>query len=296
MNASAQLPITFVLLALAICAVWLPKIRLGTQLSLELWPMLYITAILSGLYFGHLKWPALIAISLLALAAYFAESEQARKAIRVIGGVVTAVTALALAFHILPGFSNPILIENARLSADAAPYTQYANFDKASAGLLILAFLCSRAVSWGEWKKMLCRSYSTILATSAVVILLSYLVGYVRVSPKLPVFTIIFLVVNLLFVCVAEETFFRGFLQDRLARYLQGRQVAGAGTIAVVACALLYGLVHFAGGPVYVLLASVAGLGYGYAYWRTQRVEAPILAHFVLNAVHFIGFTYPTLA
>ena len=47
---------------------------------------------------------------------------------------------------------------------------------------------------------------------------------------------------------------------------------------------------------MYVALAAVAGAGYGWAYLRTQRIEASILTHFALNAVHFFGFTYPALA
>jgi membrane protease YdiL (CAAX protease family) len=32
------------------------------------------------------------------------------------------------------------------------------------------------------------------------------------------------------------------------------------------------------------------------AYQRTQRIEAAIIVHIALNAVHFIGFTYPYAA
>jgi len=58
---------------------------------------------------------------------------------------------------------------------------------------------------------------------------------------------------------------------------------------------LLFGAAHAAGGGVYVLLAAISGLGYAYAYYATQRIEAPIIVHIVVNAVHFIGFTYPHL-
>ena len=43
-------------------------------------------------------------------------------------------------------------------------------------------------------------------------------------------------------------------------------------------------------------VSEYAGLGYALAYQSTQRIEAPVLVHFALNAVHFIAFTYPYLA
>jgi len=43
------------------------------------------------------------------------------------------------------------------------------------------------------------------------------------------------------------------------------------------------------------VLSTVAGLGYGWVYQRTGRIEASILTHFALNLVHFLLFTYPAL-
>ena len=59
--------------------------------------------------------------------------------------------------------------------------------------------------------------------------------------------------------------------------------------------ALLFGVAHIAGGLHYVILATVAGLGYGWVYHKTQRVEACILLHVLLNTVHILFFTYPAI-
>jgi membrane protease YdiL (CAAX protease family) len=64
---------------------------------------------------------------------------------------------------------------------------------------------------------------------------------------------------------------------------------------ALSVASVLFGLAHAGGGPIYVALATVAGAGYGWAYLRTGKIEASILTHFALNAVHFFGFTYPAL-
>jgi membrane protease YdiL (CAAX protease family) len=45
------------------------------------------------------------------------------------------------------------------------------------------------------------------------------------------------------------------------------------------------------------MLAGVAGVGYGLAYQMTGgRLEASMAAHFTLNTVHFLLFTYPRIA
>ena len=41
-------------------------------------------------------------------------------------------------------------------------------------------------------------------------------------------------------------------------------------------------------------MATIAGAGYGWVYWRSgNRIEASILAHFLLNMTHILLFTYP---
>ena len=56
------------------------------------------------------------------------------------------------------------------------------------------------------------------------------------------------------------------------------------------------GVGHFAGGITYVLLATLAGIGYGAAYQLTDRVEASICVHFAPNLAHLVLFTYPFAA
>jgi membrane protease YdiL (CAAX protease family) len=57
--------------------------------------------------------------------------------------------------------------------------------------------------------------------------------------------------------------------------------------------AVLFGLAHGGGGLALVAFAGLAGAGYGLALWRSGRIEAAILVHFAVNAVHFLLFTYP---
>ncbi len=131
---------------------------------------------------------------------------------------VAALLALALALHVLPGFDNPVVVSQVHLSGKAAPFTQYANFDKGSAGLLLLAFYCRRAATLSEWRSVLTTTALAAIATGTAVIACALAIGYAAPEAKLPAFALTFLSVNLLFTCVAEEAFFRGLLQERMTR------------------------------------------------------------------------------
>lgn len=284
--------LTFVLLGLAILAVWLPSFPFN-QRQLPSWPLFFAAALVCGLMFGFLEPVAIAALAVFAACVFYAgDASTGWK--RTIATVLTVILALALALHLVPGFRNPILIENVRFSPDAAPFKQFLNFDKAAVGLLLLAFLCRRCSTRAEWKEMFAHAWPIALATVSSVLLITCLVGYVRLEIKWTAYTPVFLATNLLFTCVAEEAFFRGVLQERLGQALA--HLRHGALIAITVSGVLFGLVHMGGGTTLMLLSTLAGLGNAAAYARTRRIEAAILTHFALNALHFVFFTYPFLA
>lgn len=285
--------ITFGLLGLSICAAWLEPIRLGKRFSLPPWLLPFAGAIIAGLVENYLTWPALVGLGFFGFVTYMAGRPAASRSQQMLFGSFTTLLALALALHLLPGFHNPLLVSNIRFSPDAVPFTQYANFDKAATGLMLLALLANRTRSFAEWGGMLQRTFPVALVTIAVVMAAAIVAGYVRPEPKLSWYAPTFLLTNLLFVCVAEEAFFRGFLQEQLGKVLS--TIPFGAPITVACSAMLFGAAHLGGGVAYAGIATVAGLGYAYAYAVTKRIEAPILIHFGLNAVHFVGFTYPRI-
>ncbi|MDI1261146.1 CPBP family intramembrane glutamic endopeptidase [Aquabacterium sp.] len=204
---------------------------------------------------------------------------------------------LALAVHVLPGFHNPLLVNAVRTTPDAVPFTLYANFDKGSVGLLLLACLAPRLASWQDARAAVAPTLVAAVATAAAAIGAAWLAGQVRFEPKLgaalPPFAPTFLFVNLFFTCVAEEAFFRGLIQERLTRALAHRP--GLIFLPILVSATLFGLAHLGGGPLYMAFATLAGLGYAGVYAKTRRVEAAVVTHFAVNATHFIFFTYPAL-
>jgi CAAX protease family protein len=84
-----------------------------------------------------------------------------------------------------------------------------------------------------------------------------------------------------LFTALPEETLFRGFIQTLLERSAGGRWVA------LGLASLVFGVAHIDNGPVpdwrYVVLATLAGIAYGWSYLRTGRVLTAALTHLLVD-------------
>lgn len=293
MNAQGTMLITFGLLAGAICSVWIQPVTVGKRISIEPWIAIFIASVVSGVLFGYLTLQAVMWLVIFGMVAYTAKNFKTGKVLHVLLLLLTGWMTLALSMHRFPGFNNPALVSNMRLTADALPFTHNANFDTTSAGLILFAIFGNPILKATDWKVVLRHSYLIVLGTLVCVLSLAAAVGYIKLDFKLVPYTAVFLVTNLLFTCVTEEAFFRGFMQEQLTQAMSRWRI-GAYLAAMIA-ALLFGIAHAKGGPVLILLATIAGLGYGYAYLKVKRVEASIVAHFCLNAVHFVAFTYPNV-
>jgi len=286
---------SFVLLGLAVAAAWLPAPRLR-GVPVPPWAVVFAAATGAGVATGLLAPTALAALLMLcglAAAACFAPRG------RPLFTLLAASWALALSLHVMPGFHNQRLFDAVRLTPDAIPFTSYLNFDKAAAGLILLVAFCrpGRGTGTGTGTaRMAAWTLGAAIVTTVVALGLATLAGLTRFEPKAPPGALAFLAANLLFTCVAEEAFFRGLIQQRIARLAETTGHAAWRPAAVAIGALLFGLAHMSGGTTYAVVAAVAAVGYGTAYAATQRIEAAILVHFAVNAVHFIGFAYPVLA
>ena len=207
---------------------------------------------------------------------------------RILFGFLISLTSAAFMMHKIPGFNNWRVLKDISVSSGALPIQLYLNFDKPLVGLFLMGWASGAAPSRAEW----IRIFKTILPclgfTATVLLGFSWFLGYVRLDFKWYSFSPLWLGVNLLFACVAEEAFFRGFVQKQLSRIFKK-------PVSLFLSSCLFGLVHLQGGWTYVFLAAIAGLFYGYAYLKTNRLEASIGVHFFLNAIHFLAFTYPAL-
>ncbi len=284
---------TFTLLTLAVLALWLGA---GDRVSVarrNFWLLPWIGSLVTALASGIVQPIGLGWIAALVGTTFWFAHPPVQRWQRIAAGAALLALAAGLMLHRLPGFNNPRVISAVRFSADAIPFTLYLNYDKTLVGLFILGWCHSRLAHVAEWRAMLATAAPRAGCVIAVIFVLSLAMGYVRFELKFPPVIWLWLWVNLCFTCLAEEALFRGFIQAQL-QHLWRRWSWGT-WLALGVAAGLFGLAHAAGGAAYVALATVAGLGYGWVYQRTQRIEASILTHFALNTAHFLAFTYPAL-
>lgn len=246
----------------------------------------YLLALMDGV----LDWRAGIPLVMLLAAAY-AVARQRESAWRIAGHAAFVALAVGLGFHLLPGFDNPQVIGPVRLTPDAVPYTMYLNLDKPLGGFWLLLVWPAVCLHRGKWSWL--RGLGIGLAAAGICLGLGVLLGELAFAPKWPELGWLWALNNLLLVCLTEEALFRGYLQEDLTRRLRAR--GGGEMLAITIAAALFGVVHAVGGFGYVLVSTLAGVGYGIAY-RYGGLQASVMAHFGLNLVHFSLFTYPMLA
>jgi len=239
---------------------------------------------------GLIDWRGVL--FLIALAAACQASRVAPAPVSAVAHAAVVALSAGLFLHALPGFGNPRVLTEVVLGADAMPYTKYLNFDKGMAGILLLGLYMPAAVRSDEGRRHVTGFLWRFALLVIVVMALAVISGYVTWDPKVPAFWPLWSWSMVVLTALPEEAVFRAVIQESLASRLDKSGSAYAFVIA----GLLFGLAHLAGGPHYVVVASVAGVGYGWIYASTRSIAAAILAHAGLNAIHFFFFTYPSLA
>jgi membrane protease YdiL (CAAX protease family) len=294
-NAAALPPpaaAAFSLLVIAIAASWAPRVSRAPS-ARHLWASWFAAAVLMGLAAGVID---LRGVGWLVLfgAVCHAAGHGASWRLRAAAHVPLMALATGLLVHALPGFDNPRVLDEVRLSADSVPYTRYVNFDKGAMAVLLLALYVGRGVPRDDAPGPLRASIAAWLIATLAVTAFSLALGYVRWDPKLPDWWPMWLLAMIWLTALPEEALFRGVVQARL-RDLAGDSAAGR-ALAVAGAAAVFGLAHAGGGWTYVLLAAIAGLGYGAIYAMTGSVWASAAGHTALNLVHLLFFSYPALA
>jgi membrane protease YdiL (CAAX protease family) len=156
---------------------------------------------------------------------------------------------------------------------------------------LVLLYRPDERVRYSLWLS----KRDTLLATTAflgyaiVALPLGLLLGFMRPGLGEPtVATALGRLVELyFFVAIAEELVGRAFLQNGLERVI-------GNTWGLCAAAAIFGIAHVGHAPApnwrYVLLATGAGLVYGWVYQKTRSITASALTHVLVDWTWFVFF------
>lgn len=124
---------------------------------------------------------------------------------------------------------------------------------------------------------------AALLPYLCVAVPIGLLTGFVVWNPQLTVERLLVTPGHIyLAIAVPEEFLFRGLIQNLLVRWL------GVGRGVTVA-AIVFGLAHLPD-VRYALLATLAGVAYGYVYQRTRRVTASAVTHAAVDWIWVLVF------
>jgi hypothetical protein len=256
----------YVWLGLAIVAVWFPSVRLARH-SLPPWLPLSLASVAAALASGLVEGRGLLILAVFA-ASVWGSRVAPRAWMRGLLMGVAGLFTLALPAKVFPGIVG--------------------GYGLAIAGLFLLVGYAQRITTIEDLRRIVRPAAWLMAGTTVVVLGAAVAVGFARFDPHMPEGAAARTLTNLLFICVAEEAFFRGLLQDRLsalvARWPWWRW------LPIVLASLLFGVAHAGKGPVLAGLATLAGVGYGLAYARTRRIEPAILTHFAVNTANYFLF------
>jgi len=239
-----------------------------------------------GFSLGRIDILGLVGLGFFAGFAYCWKISRLLKWQNALAGVFVFVIAMLLLSHRVPGFMNWKYLDAYQFSPSALPFTLYLNLDKPFIFSVLFFFftLTNRSIV-NSWKAI--ARYTLISA--AILLAPALIARYIAFEPKWDVNIVVWALNNFFFVCAAEEMLFRGFIQTELEKITKKPMVA------LIIASVLFGLVHFAGGVIYVGLATLAGLVYGISYQKTGRLIIPMTVHFLVNLLHILLFTYPAL-
>ena len=279
--------ISYFLLLISILSLWIKK-------DIKIWGTITAASLICGVISDRIDIIGIISIVILCLLYHTVNRINLILFIRVTSGVLAVILSVMLAAHLIPGFNNWKVADSVSLTETSLPYSMYLNMDKTLVGLAILGLNFPLVKSLKEWASVLRSTFPIFLVGLIVLGSVSQIFGYTHWELKLPDLFIVWALKNLFFTCVSEEAFFRGFLQRNLFKILRGYKYGNI--LSLITVSIMFGIAHFAGGFKYVILSTIAGIVYGYAYQKTQRIEASILCHFGVNTFHLIFLTYPALA
>jgi len=262
--------IAFVFLAASFISMWIYR-------DLKVWGGLFVCSLILAIVAGNVLPLGLLFIVLWAGLWFFYDRYTPSKTLL---AICLVLMSFGFKFHFFGGFA-PLHISS----------KFYLGFGSPIVGLFPLALVVPLAKNKKEWKKVF---QSLILGFLGIALLAILAVAShaVQLQFKIPTFPISRLSSNLFLTAIPEEAFYRGFIQAGLSKYWSRYKFGKVG--ALICSSIIFCLAHLGWSPSLDILAFVflASLLYGGVFLIFQKIEAAILCHFVLNAVHMCFFSY----
>jgi len=217
--------------------------------------------------------------------------------LQAVGWPLYVLVVLALGFRLLPGFAPvPVLVTLGAGNPSMVWFTPEKLLLLGLVPPLVLTPVTPGSGWFGRDRPRL--TVALILGITLLALIpLALALGFARpgwVAGSLPVLAY-WLADHLVFTCVLEESFFRGIVQTALIRGFADRGWSQAAPLGIIAASLFFGGAHVGGGAAFMLLATVAGLGYGVAYYLTGRIQDAVAVHFAVNAIHQLFLSAPAV-
>lgn len=226
--------------------------------------------------------------------AWFFRKEELRHWVKV--GIFLFLVPLVflVATYRPEGFSYPLLFSLAHESGSAPRFEMFTNFSKLLVGLCLLLLLWpgsrnNEFVVSPKWQ------YLIVLLAPVLIVAIAIPVLDLRLQPKAITHMLLFAVVNLFFIALAEEVFMRLLLQQSLrntvASVTNNRWVQELLPLLLVT--IIFVAIHGGLSGAAVWIYAFAGFCYGLSYTLSKNVLYPMAIHFWVNQLHFSLLTYP---
>lgn len=237
---------------------------------------------------GRILWYALPFIAAFAVASFICYRPKTHDFTKFVAGFITILLDTCLFLRKIPGFVNLQIYQDIQLSSNLTLLINF-SLEKQLVSCFLVLFAISPIRTLSEWKNMFVKIYPYIILFLVLIVTIAVMIGYAVFDPKMPDNTIIRALNKLFYTCLVEEVFFRGFIQNNIISCL--KKYRHKNIISLIITSLLFGIAHLRKGIVFVLLAFIAGIFYGFVYIKSKRIEASILAHFCLNFIRLIFFS-----
>lgn len=245
----------------------------------------------------HIEYWSILIIGLfLILCNFFKKKKFSDKGLVNIGlFILIFLIILASFYHKIPYFYNWQIFHKYSVG-NGSEFSLWINFDK-FIFIYIASLFFIKELTPNNQKLTLNNKYHTIILFISTILFLmipSLLIGLVKIEVKFDYILPLWALNNLLIVCVAEELFFRGFLQRNLTNYFY--KFKNKENISIFITSFIFATLHLFLSWKFALISFFASIFYGLAFKITKDIKYPILLHFLVNLTHFIFFSYPYLA